>query len=98
MHNGVDSPVEEAVFGLEPGDPEWTGGVVLATAAIRSVEAVQVGVFPGRVALPAPFCAGNAENIGKVALVPGGKRSRRSLLFRLFVAIVLLVLYCAQTV
>lgn len=46
MHDGVDSPVDQSVFGLEAGYPEGTRGVVPATATIRFGKAAQLGVFP----------------------------------------------------
>lgn len=67
MHDGVDPPVDQAVFGLEAGYPERAGGVVSPTAAIRSGEATQLGVLARRVALAAPFRARNTEYIRNVA-------------------------------
>lgn len=67
MHNGVDSPVEEAVFGLEAGYPEWTRRVVLATATICPGEATQVRVLARRVPFAAPFRTRNAEDVAEVA-------------------------------
>lgn len=70
MHDSVDSPVHQAVFGLEASYPEGTRGVMPPTAAISSGKASQLGVFSCRIAFAAPFCARYAEYIRQVAATP----------------------------
>lgn len=45
MHDGVDSPIDQAVFGLEAGYPERARGVMPPATAIRPGEAAQLGVL-----------------------------------------------------
>lgn len=70
MHERVDPPVEEAVFGLETANPKRTGEVVPPAAPIRPGEAAQTRILVGGVALSTPLRPGDAEDVGKVALVP----------------------------
>lgn len=73
MHNSVDSPVDQTVFGLEASYPEGARGIMPPTTAICSREASQLGVFSCRVTLTAPFCARNTEYVRQVATTPEKK-------------------------
>lgn len=68
MHDGVNPPIEELVFGLEAPDPEGARRVVHPAASIRLRETTQMGVPFRRKSLSAPLGPRHLENLGQVAL------------------------------
>lgn len=78
MHNSVDSPVDQAVFGLEASYPEGARGIMPPTTAICSRESAQLGVFSCGITLTAPFCAWNTEYVRQVATTPDEKEVLKS--------------------
>lgn len=70
MHDRVDSPIEEAVLGLESADPEGTRQIMSSAALIRLGETSKTGVFISRKTLTAPFSARDSQKIINVPFVP----------------------------
>lgn len=45
MHNGVDPPIQQAIFGLEARYPKGARSVMPPTTTVRSGKTSQLGVF-----------------------------------------------------
>lgn len=60
MHDGIDSPIEQPVFGGESRYPEGTRRIVLPAAAVRLGEATQVGILARRIPFTTPLGARNS--------------------------------------
>lgn len=75
MHNSIDTPVHESVFGLEAGDPEGASGVVPPAALIRRGEPPNLGVLLGAPPLATPLGAGHPEDIPDVPPTPGNTQA-----------------------
>lgn len=71
MHNGVHSPIEQSVLGIETRNPEGTSRIVSSTAFVRGAEQADVRVFVGTSTLAAPFCAGHPEVVTQISSSSG---------------------------